>query len=47
MIGHAIFIWSSYAVALVALAGLVAASLLDRRRVRREIAERGLERKKK
>jgi len=46
MIGHAVFIWSSYAVALVALAGLVLVSLADRRRVRREIAERGLERKR-
>jgi heme exporter protein CcmD len=44
MIGHAIFIWSSYAVAFVGLAGLAAVSLLDRRKVRREIAERGLER---
>jgi heme exporter protein CcmD len=46
MIGHAVFIWSSYAVAAVGLAGLVLFSLLDRRKVRREIAERGLERKR-
>ena len=44
MIGQAVFIWSSYAVAVVALAGLVISSLVDRRRVRRDIAERGLER---
>ena len=43
---HVSFIAAAYAVAFVALAGLVIASLADRRRVRREIAERGLERKR-
>ena len=40
------FIVGAYAVAFVGLAGLVLFSLLDRRRVRRDIAERGLERKR-
>ena len=43
---HTSFIVGAYVVAFVALAGLVLVSLLDRRRVRREIAERGLERKR-
>jgi heme exporter protein CcmD len=43
---HVPFIIGAYAIAFVALAGLVAFSLIDRRRVRREIAERGLERKR-
>ena len=43
---HAPFIIAAYAAAFVGLAGLVVSSLLDRRRVRREIAERGLERKR-
>ena len=43
---HAPFIIGAYGVAFVALAGLVAVSLIDRWRVRREIAERGLERKR-
>jgi len=46
MSDHAVFIIAAYLVAFVALVGLVAVSLLDRRRVRREIAERGLERKR-
>ena len=44
---HAPFIVAAYLVAFVALAGLVVASLADRRRVRRELAERGLERQKR
>ena len=43
---HAPFIVGAYLVAFVALAGLVIVSLADRRRVRRDIAERGLERKR-
>ena len=43
---HAPFIIGAYGVAFLALAGLVAVSLIDRWRVRREIAERGLERKR-
>jgi heme exporter protein CcmD len=46
-VSHAPFIIAAYAIAFVALAGLVAYSLIDRRRVRREIAERGLERQKR
>jgi heme exporter protein CcmD len=45
-VSHAPFIVGAYVVAFVGLAGLVLVSLLDRRRVRREIAERGLERKR-
>ena len=46
MTNHAVFIWTAYAVAFVALGGLVLATLVARARVRREIAERGLERKR-
>lgn len=46
MTNHAVFIWTAYAVAFVALGGLVLLTLLARARVRREIAERGLERKR-
>jgi len=45
-VSHAPFIVGAYVVAFVGLAGLVLISLLDRRKVRREIAERGLERKR-
>jgi len=45
-VSHEPFIVAAYAVAFVALAGLVAFSLIDRRRVRRDIAARGLERKR-
>jgi heme exporter protein CcmD len=41
---HAAFIWAAYAVALVGLGGLVVASIAARRRVRRELSARGLER---
>ena len=40
------FIIGAYGVAFVALAGLVAFSLVDRRRVRRALGERGLERRR-
>ena len=43
---HAVFIWSSYAVALAAFAVLVIVSVAQHRKARREIAERGLERKR-
>jgi heme exporter protein CcmD len=46
MTGHWVFIAASYAVAVVALGGLVLASLLARGRVRRELAERGLEKRR-
>ena len=41
---HAVFIWAAYAVVLVGLGGLVLATLAARRRVRRELAARGLDR---
>ena len=41
---HAVFIWASYAVALVGLGGLVVATLVARAKVRRELAARGLDR---
>ena len=44
MTGHAVFIWGAYACALVALGGLVLASVAARRKARRELAARGLER---
>ena len=46
MTPHGPFIVAAYLVALLGLGGLVLASLLDRRRVRREIGERGLERRR-
>jgi heme exporter protein CcmD len=46
MIDHAAFIWSAYAVALLGFGGLVAASLLARRKVSRELVARGLERRR-
>lgn len=41
---HAVFIWASYAVTLAGLGGLVIASVVARRRVRRELTARGLDR---
>ena len=46
MTNHAVFIWTAYAVAFAALGGLVFLTLLARARVRREITERGLERRR-
>ena len=43
---YAIFIWSAYGATAVALGGLVLASLNARRSVRRELSQRGLERKR-
>lgn len=43
---YAAFIWSAYGATAVALGGLVLLSLLARRNVRRDLAERGLERKR-
>ena len=43
---YAIFIWSAYGATAVALGGLVLFSVLARRSVRRDLAERGLERKR-
>ena len=46
MSSHAIFIWSSYAVAAVAVGVLVIVSVAQHRKARRELAERGLERRR-
>ena len=43
---HTPFIFGSYAVALLGFGGLVVASLLARRKVRRELGARGLERRR-
>ena len=43
---HAPFIVGSYVVALLGFGGLLVVSLLAHRRVRRDIVERGLERKR-
>ena len=43
---YAVFIWSASGATAVALGGLVLLSLLARRNVRRELAARGLERKR-
>ncbi len=43
---YAVFIWSAYGATALALGGLVLASIVARRNVRRELAERGLERKR-
>jgi len=45
-VSHAPFIVGSYVVALVGFGGLVLASLLARRKARRELGERGLERRR-
>ena len=41
---YAVFIWSAYGASALALGGLLLASLAARRRVRRELSARGLER---
>ena len=41
---HAVFIWSSYAVALVAFGALVLVSVAQHRKARRQISDRGLDR---
>lgn len=43
---HAPFIWGAYAVALIGLGLLVAVSIVQRLKVRRELSRRGLERKR-
>jgi heme exporter protein CcmD len=45
-VNYAVFIWSAYGATAVALGGLVLASIIARRNVRRELNERGLERKR-
>ena len=46
MSNHAVFVLSSYLVAVVILGGLLISSLATRRRMRRELAARGLDRKR-
>ena len=46
MSNHAAYIFGSYLVAAVILGGLVIASLGARKRVRRELAARGLEKRR-
>ena len=43
---YAVFIWSAYGATAVALGGLVMLSIMARRSVRRELAERGLDRRR-
>jgi heme exporter protein CcmD len=43
---HAVYVVSAYLVALVILGGLLISSLAARQRVRRELAARGLDRKR-
>jgi heme exporter protein D len=43
--GYAAYVWPAYAAALIALGGLTLLSLLSRARVRRELRERGLDRR--
>jgi heme exporter protein CcmD len=45
-VSYAVFIWSAYGATAVALGGLVLVSVLARRTVRRDLAERGLERRR-
>ena len=45
MSDHAVFILSAYLVVVVVLGGLTIASLSARNKARRELAQRGLERK--
>jgi heme exporter protein CcmD len=46
MSDHAVFILSAYLVGLVILGGLTIASLSARNKARRELTERGLERRR-
>ena len=43
--GYAAYIWPAYAAALIALGGVTVLSLLSRARVRRELRQRGLDRR--
>ncbi len=44
--GYGAFIWSAYGLAVLAIGGLVAGSLLARAKVRRALAARGLDRRR-
>ena len=43
--GYAAYVWPAYAAALIALGGVTLLSLVARARVRRELRERGLDRR--
>lgn len=43
---HAPFVWGAYAIAVLGFGALVLVSVLTRARIRREIAARGLERRR-
>ncbi len=43
--GYAAYVWPAYAAALIALGGVTLLSILARARVRRELRERGLDRR--
>ncbi len=43
---YAVFIWSAYGATLLALGALVLLSVAERRRVKRELAARGLDRRR-
>jgi heme exporter protein CcmD len=43
--GYAVFVWSAWAVVLVVLGGMLAVTLIQRDRVRRTLAARGLMRR--
>lgn len=43
---HAPFVYGAYAVALIAFGALVLVSILARRKVRRELSQRGLDRRR-
>jgi heme exporter protein CcmD len=45
MVNHTTFIVSAYVVALLGFGGLVIVSLIARRRIKRELSTRGLERR--
>ncbi|MBL8675066.1 MAG: heme exporter protein CcmD [Rhodospirillales bacterium] len=45
--GYGAYVWPSYAVAALALGGLLAVSLAQRAAARRELAARGLDRRKR
>ena len=43
--GYAAYVWPAYAAALIALGGVTLLSLLSRAQVRKELRERGLDRR--
>ena len=43
--GYAVFVWSAWGAALLVLGGLLAATLVQRARIRRALDQRGLARR--